>query len=158
MTFFPTGFYTTLFALILLFSVVSVLAFGSRSVKYVALALFLSWITARAATYYGYINIQLIGTFICIIIALMCKRTIGGVIAATFGLQLIGYGIYMAGFFELETMWFVDEMIAYAQIAILLVGGGYGGYRVNLNRSRFDLADRVVLSNAHQKDKHIPTP
>lgn len=137
MTFFPTGPYTTIFALVLLISVITVLAFGDKSVKYAALALFLSWITARTATWSGYINVQLIGTFICLSVALMYAGTVGKLIAATFALQFIGYGVFIAGFFELETMWFVDEMVAYVQILILVAGGFHGGFRISSFFTRF---------------------
>ena len=124
--FFPIGPLTTIYGLLLLTSVVLCLWHGSREIRHVAGAMFLSWIFARSATHFDAVVIQVAGTGICAFIALLARNQAGLLVALLFGLKLPFYALFALGvgvFAAIENMWLASEMIAYVQLAIMSLGG-----------------------------------
>lgn len=133
---FPSGPLTTIYAWLLIASVVLCLWKGRDDIKTVAMLMFASWILARTGTRLYDMQIlggqatalvQGVGTFFIALALFRVKTTAGNVIALLAGAKLCVYGLFVFNLLYWETMWAWSEVAAYIQIIAMTIGGWHGG-------------------------------
>lgn len=132
MHFFPTGPFTTVYALCVLAVVLWALFHDDKTVRRIVGVVFLSWLLARTATYYDSLLIQSGGTFALALASLTARTRMGDLVAILLACKLPIYGAHAIGWLAVEAMWAGSEAVSYIILAVSLGGlsnGGLGVFR-----------------------------